>query len=222
MTPMRLLKTTLTPASGTDAVQTVASTGTPTGGTFRLRFGDQITEDIAYNVSAADFELALEALSNIGGGGVAVTGSTLAGGYTVTFAAHMAGRNVDVFSLADNSLTGGTSPTVTVTNTTAGVDATFLGQSFPNDVIYSSATNLFYVNGATVGSSAPTWAGAAAASAVANPSSALQTTGFLLPKLTTTARDALTPVKGMMIYNTTSDDVEVYTGSAWTVVGTQS
>jgi hypothetical protein len=44
------------------------------------------------------------------------------------------------------------------------------------------------------------------------------TTGALLvPRLTTTQRDALTPVKGMIIYNTTADQFEGYQGAvaAW-------
>lgn len=39
-------------------------------------------------------------------------------------------------------------------------------------------------------------------------------TSFLPPRLTTTARDLLTPVKGMIIYNTTDDVHQAYNG-AW-------
>ena len=41
------------------------------------------------------------------------------------------------------------------------------------------------------------------------------TNARLLPHYTTTERDALTAVTGQMIYNTTSNKLNVYTGSAW-------
>jgi len=41
---------------------------------------------------------------------------------------------------------------------------------------------------------------------------------LILNRLTTTQRDAMTPVEGMMIYNTTTDRVETYAGSAWRYV----
>lgn len=43
------------------------------------------------------------------------------------------------------------------------------------------------------------------------------TFAFTPPKLTTTQRDALTGVKGMMIYNTSTDALNYYDG-AWQVV----
>ena len=43
------------------------------------------------------------------------------------------------------------------------------------------------------------------------------TFAFTPPKLTTTQRNALTPVAGMTIYNTTTDKLNVYT-TGWEVV----
>jgi hypothetical protein len=221
MTPMRILKTALTPTTGTNAVQTVASTGTPAGGTFRLEYDGQVTGALAHNISSANFLIAMEELSNIGEGGLDISGANLAAGYALTFVDQVGGRAVRAITLYDNSLTGGTNPTITITQTTAGADATLLGTSFPNDILYSTATNQFYVQAAAQDYHAPTWTAVNAAAAAANPSSALQTTGFLLPKLDDAARDALTPVAGMLIYNTTDDTVEVYDGSAWVLVGPQ-
>ena len=42
------------------------------------------------------------------------------------------------------------------------------------------------------------------------------TTGFMqLPQLTTTQRNALTAVNGMLIYNTTDSKLQGYEGGAW-------
>ncbi len=38
------------------------------------------------------------------------------------------------------------------------------------------------------------------------------------PRYTTTARDALSPVAGDMVYNTTTNKLNFYNGSAWEVV----
>jgi hypothetical protein len=83
-------------------VQTLTITGTPTGGTFQLGFGGDTTGNIDWDATAAEVELALEALDSIPQGE-----ATCAGGpFPVT--------------LEDNSLTGGTSPTLTPSETTPG------------------------------------------------------------------------------------------------------
>lgn len=102
----------------TSEVQTVTISGSPTGGTFVLVFQDQATTDIAFNATAATVQAALRALSTIGGSNVNVTGSA-GGPYTVTFAGTLADMKLDVMN-ATSDLTGGTSPAVTVTETTPG------------------------------------------------------------------------------------------------------
>ena len=43
--------------------------------------------------------------------------------------------------------------------------------------------------------------------------------GFLLPRLTTTERDAVTAlVIGLQIYNTTTDTLEIYNGTEWLIL----
>lgn len=42
---------------------------------------------------------------------------------------------------------------------------------------------------------------------------------FQLPTLTTAQRDALTPVNGMLIYNSTTGDIERYEDAAWSALG---
>lgn len=41
---------------------------------------------------------------------------------------------------------------------------------------------------------------------------------LLVPRMTTTQRDALTPVNGMIIYNSTANQMQGYINSAWTAM----
>ena len=62
------------PSAGTDEVQTITFGGTPTGGTFKLKFGSFTTAAISWsatnNTLRDNVDAALEALPNIGTGGV--------------------------------------------------------------------------------------------------------------------------------------------------------
>jgi hypothetical protein len=108
------------PAAGTDEVQTVTITGTPTGGTYTLTFSGQTTSAIAYNAAASAVQSALEALSNIASGDVVCAGGPHPGTpVTVTFGGDYDGEDVPQMT-ASGSFTGGTSPAVAVTTTTPG------------------------------------------------------------------------------------------------------
>jgi hypothetical protein len=110
-------------------VQTVTITGTPTGGSFTLTFDGQTTASIAFDATNSAVDTALEALSNIGVGEVTVTGGPGPGSpFTVTFASSLG--NVPLMT-ATSSLTGGTSPTVTVTAPTQGTNLTAIGYRAP-------------------------------------------------------------------------------------------
>lgn len=107
----------------TSEVQSVAITGTPTGGTFTLTFAGYTTAAIQYNASAAAVQAALEALPNIGTDNVTCTGGPLPGtAVAVTFKGYLAGADVAQMT-ATASLTGGTTPAVTVSTTTPGADS---------------------------------------------------------------------------------------------------
>lgn len=110
-------------AAATNEVQTATVTGAPTGGTFTLTWNSQTTTAIAYNATAATVQAALEALSNIDVGDVTVTGAA-GGPYTVTFGGQYLGDNVAAMTASGASLTGGTSPGVTIATATAGGAAT--------------------------------------------------------------------------------------------------
>lgn len=89
----------------------LALTGTPGGGTFKLTFGDQETGAIAYNADAATVDAAITALSNVGASDVAVTGTNP--NFEIVFSGASRFTREDL-SLSDNSLTGGTSPSASI------------------------------------------------------------------------------------------------------------
>jgi len=113
---------TSTVADGANEVQTVTVTGSPTGGTFTLTWSGQTTSAIAYNASATTVQSALLALSNMPESGVSVTGSA-GGPYTVTFVDAV---NVAALTASGASLTGGSSPSVTIATATQGGTASLV------------------------------------------------------------------------------------------------
>jgi hypothetical protein len=104
-------------AAGSNATQTITITGAPTGGDYKLRFQGEETAVIAFDATNATIESALEALSGIGVGEATVTG---AGPFTVTFSGALGGTAQPILELAENNLTGGTSPTVDLAITNLG------------------------------------------------------------------------------------------------------
>ncbi len=112
-----------TSTTGVNEVQLVTITGGPTGGTFTLTFNGQTTPAQAYNVSAATLQTALRALTSINGANVTVTGDA-GGPFTITFIGTLADANQPAITANAASLTGGTTPGVTIDTTTPGADAT--------------------------------------------------------------------------------------------------
>lgn len=148
------------PSAGTSEIQTITIGGTPTGGTFKLKFRGFTTAAIAWsatnNTLRDNVDAALEALSSIGAGGVTTAVGTMTAGIgtlTVTFAANLAVRPVPTITVADNSLTG-TAPTVDVAETTPGVAATGLGAA-KGASLTDTTNGIAYINTGTA--LAPTW-----------------------------------------------------------------
>lgn len=140
------------PVDGTDEVQSLDITGTPTGGTFKVGFDGHVSGDINYDDDAAAVELVLEAMQNIGAGGATVAGTNP--NFGITFGANLAKLAVPQFTLHENLLTGGTSPSVTPSTDTAGVTATHRGA--PKGALVTDTTNgVLYVNAGTA--LEPTW-----------------------------------------------------------------
>jgi hypothetical protein len=103
---------------GVNEVTTVTITGSPDGGTFTITVNGQPTSGIAYNAIASAVQTALEGLSNVAPGDVAVTGSA-GGPYTLAWGGALA--NTDPTVSADGaSLTGGTAPAASATEAQKG------------------------------------------------------------------------------------------------------
>lgn len=91
------------------------------GGTFTLTYSGQTTSALAFDISAANLKAALEALSNIGAGDVAVTGGPGDDGgttpYVVSFQGDLAYTDVAQMTSNAGSLTGGAGTAVVATVT---------------------------------------------------------------------------------------------------------
>lgn len=140
---IRVFRGSSAPVNGTDEVQSIDITGSPTGGTFRLAYGVYETGDIAYDADASAVQTAILATNGFESGEVTVSGSNP--NFSVTFAGNKGKRNVDQFTLAENELTGGTTPSVSFSTDTAGVAATLAGQ--PAGTLYiDTSTGTLYAN----------------------------------------------------------------------------
>jgi hypothetical protein len=148
------------PVNGTNEVQTLTIGGTPTGGTFALSFDGFPTAAITWSATnatlLANIDAALEALPNIGTGGVTTAAGTLTAGIgtvTITFTGNNAAKAVSTITVANNSLTG-TAPTLAVAKTTPGVDATARGATTGAGLV-DTTNGILYINTGTA--LAPTW-----------------------------------------------------------------
>lgn len=103
----------------------------------------------------------------------------------------------------------GTANQVLVDGTSGSPEVGSITLSLPQDIATSSAVQFGSLG---IGSTVPTSAIVAITST---------TSGFLLPRMTTTQRNLIsTPATGLQIYNTTTNDIEYYNGISW--VGTVS
>jgi hypothetical protein len=135
-----------TPVAGTDEIQTLTIGGTPTevaGSGFRLSFGGLATGLILWSATnatlVANIDAALELLGSIGVGGVVTAVGVMTAGVgtiTITFSgANHAKKAQPPLVVTQNALTG-TAPTVAITETTPGVEATFRGSALPGALLY--------------------------------------------------------------------------------------
>lgn len=147
------------PTAGTSEVQTLTIGGSPTTGTFKLAFDGYTTAAITWsatnNTLRDNVDAALEALPNIGTGGVTTAVGTMTSGVgtlTITFAGNLAKKVVPLITVANNSLDG--SGTVAVAETTPGVDVTARGAKI-GATLKDTTNGILYINTGTAIS--PTW-----------------------------------------------------------------
>lgn len=152
------------PTNGTDEVQRVTIGGAPTAGAgsyFRLAFQGWTTAPILWHATNATLlgriDAALEALPNIGTGGVVTADVDLnagVGNLSITFSGtRLAKLAVPQITVAEMALTGN-APTVATSTTTPGVDASFR-DARTGDKLVDSTNGVEYVNTGVPG--APTW-----------------------------------------------------------------
>jgi hypothetical protein len=110
-------------------VQTATISGTPTGGTFTLTFDGRTVTAIPYNTTAAALQTLIDAVfgeGHITAGGGPAPGTPL----TLTFGGRYSGINVGL-ATSTAAFTGGTTPAVSIAQTTPGSDGATLVPAVP-------------------------------------------------------------------------------------------
>lgn len=133
------------PLNGTNEIDTLTIQTSTSAGTFTLSVADgRTTAAITWSATdatlLASVDAALEALPNIGVGGVTTAAGTLSSGIgtiTITFTGKNSRMDFPLLSIGTNALTGGTAPTITTT--TAGVAGTW--RDAPNGTLIEDSTN---------------------------------------------------------------------------------
>ena len=169
------------------------------------------------------------------------TGATNFLGTTDSVALVFKQRNFDVLKLGANSTTNTpltiqqyfgipaiysySSPAVNATGYSFLLQTTNTGINAPNGSVQIGGNGILnaYINGGNSNWSKPMLLDASASAATAPASSAIldirsTTKGFLPPRMTTTQRDAISsPAAGLIIYNTTTNKLNVYT-TTWEAI----
>lgn len=116
--------------AASNEVQTITVTGAA-GGTFTVAQDGQLTENVAYNASAAALQSALQSLTTVGANNCSVSLSTSNGqaAYTVTFNGDRAAGPQDLLVANGLNLQGGSIYTVSLTNATDNFTLSFGGHT---------------------------------------------------------------------------------------------
>lgn len=126
-----------------DKVRYLRISGTPTGGTFTITIGANTTAGIAYNASAATVQTAITGLASVGSGNatVASAGALPSNILAITFTGTFDSTELPtIMTVSGASLTGGTSPAVTITRTPPAMTATDVKPVVPTQVQIRTAT----------------------------------------------------------------------------------
>lgn len=133
----------------------IATRGTPTGGTFTLKYANEETDDIAYNASAAAVLAALAELPGILTGDLTASGGSLPTAVVIEFGGRLTGvRAGEAVELGDDSLiTGGTNAAVELSlqpQDLSSYTLSFMAKSLPFDADADALFTLTEGDGITV------------------------------------------------------------------------
>ncbi|OHT67764.1 hypothetical protein [Mycobacteroides chelonae] len=108
----------------TNEIQLVRVIGVPTGGTFKVQFGEVWTNDISWSGGAGALQNALQELASVGPGNVKVTkGILFSDPYKVEFLGELSGVGIPLLTVQTN-FSGTSNPTLAVSRQYAGKQAT--------------------------------------------------------------------------------------------------
>lgn len=147
------------PSAGTNEVQTMTFGGTWIAAeTFKLTYEGHTTAAIAWSATNAtlvsNIDAALEALPNIGTGGITTAVGTMTAGIgtiTLTAAGNLARKAISTVTVAQNNSVDGT---LAIAETTPGVTATGRGAE-KGALMINTTDGAIYVNSGTT--LAPNW-----------------------------------------------------------------
>lgn len=143
-------------AEPVNEVQRIDLVGNYSGGTFTLTVdlgsGDETTGNIAYNASAATVQAAIEALTSVSAGDVAVTGGPgPSTPWFVTWKGTYAATEVAEFTIDGTNLTGNGGVSVTTTTQGGGLSDEVQFLTIKNDNTSPSGTYTLTLGGQTTG-----------------------------------------------------------------------
>ena len=108
---------TLDMGQGTNQVETLSLTGTVTGGTFTITYGNDQTDPIDYDASAPELQSALQSLASVGPDNVAVQQTVVNGPWVIVFLGVLGALPLANLGTDSGGLTGGGSVSSAITTT---------------------------------------------------------------------------------------------------------
>lgn len=210
-----------TPTNGANSVWQLTIGGTPTGGFFNIRQNSfkPVTWSANNEVLLTNIREALENAQMVGVGNVLVTEGSLSGGIgtvNIEFVNAKAKLAVYPLTIPQNSLTG-SSPTVEIEETTAGVTASERAAVLSALLVDTDSGSIYINLSSTLFE--PNWSSIGGGSGSATATESLELVGaidgvndtFVFP-------DSLAPVSVTLSYNGLEVDPSDYNYSAGTVV----
>ncbi|MEZ6134168.1 MAG: SdrD B-like domain-containing protein [Pirellulaceae bacterium] len=106
-------------ASPINETQAITISPSVTGGSFRLSFGGQTTNDIAFDANNSAIQLALESLSTVAVGDISLSGALVDGYVLIEFVGPQSQTDLAAIVIDDTNLIGGSAHHITVNDGSA-------------------------------------------------------------------------------------------------------